>query len=289
MARKSAFSKSQKDIEKYFERQPQSLFTTSDIERIFWRNRDVWKLPQSWNSYHLIKALIEKVPQFREITISFPSRRFSKMSWEEPKLEELALSISDSAYLSHYTAMVLHGLTNQLPKIIYVTVEQNKKLVRGTLSQEAIDKTFGKPQRISQNLAKMSNGFSLCLLNGKHTNRVGVIHPTDELRYTNIERTLIDAAVRPAYCGGVYEVLQAFERAEKDVSINKLIALLKKLNYIYPYHQVIGFYLEKTNLYSEKQIERFRDFDFNFDFYLTYNMKNSAYSKKWRLYYPMDL
>ena len=64
------------------------------------------------------------------------------------------------------------------------------------------------------------------------------------LRFTNLERTLIDAAVRPVYAGGVFEVRKAYQLAKEKVSVNRLAALLQKLNYIYPYHQAIGFYLE---------------------------------------------
>ena len=49
---------------------------------------------------------------------------------------------------------------------------------------------------------------------------------------TGVERTLIDATVRPVYSGGINEVLTAFSRASKMVSINKLVAMLKKINYI---------------------------------------------------------
>ena len=62
------------------------------------------------------------------------------------------------------------------------------------------------------------------------------------LRFTNLERTLIDATVRPVYAGGVFEVRKAYELAKEKVSVNRLAALLQKLDYTYPYHQAIGFY-----------------------------------------------
>jgi hypothetical protein len=63
--------------------------------------------------------------------------------------------------------------------------------------------------------------------------------------------------------------------------------MLKKLNYIYPYHQAIGYYIEKAGNYNDAQIELLREkFKFERDFYLTYQMKDTKYSKKWRLYYP---
>ena len=105
---------------------------------------------------------------------------------------------------------------------------------------------------------------------------------------TDIERTLIDITVRPIYSGGVYEVLTAFRNAAKRVSINKLVARLKMLDYIYPYQQAIGFYLEKASNYREAQIELMMGFDFTCDFYLDHEMGEVEYSKKWKLYYPKN-
>jgi predicted transcriptional regulator of viral defense system len=126
-----------------------------------------------------------------------------------------------------------------------------------------------------------------------HTGSLGIIETEgpegEKLRVTNIERTLIDVTVRPFYAGGVFEVLKAFKLAKDRVSINRLAVMLKKIGYIYPYHQAIGFYLEKSGVYKESAINIFRKIDMNYDFYLTYQMKGKAYSKDWRLFYPRDL
>jgi predicted transcriptional regulator of viral defense system len=35
------------------------------------------------------------------------------------------MSLEQDAYFSHYTAMQLHGLTEQIPKVMYLNVEQH--------------------------------------------------------------------------------------------------------------------------------------------------------------------
>ncbi len=102
---------------------------------------------------------------------------------------------------------------------------------------------------------------------------------------TSLERTLIDIAVRPAYSGGVGEVEKAYERAKETVSVNKLNAMLKKLKFIYPYHQAIGFYMEKAG-YRDAQLNLMKAHPFEFDFYLNYVMQEREYAPTWRLYYP---
>jgi hypothetical protein len=82
-------------------------------------------------------------------------------------------------------------------------------------------------------------------------------------------------------------VLKAYERAGSRASVNRLAALLAQLEYIYPYHQAVGFYLERSGVFTPSAIELFRGkFKYEFDFYLTYEMKQTQYHPRWRLHVP---
>ena len=223
--------------------------------------------------------------------LKFPNRKIIQYSWGDISIFKLALSIKENSYLTHYTAMFLHGLTEQIPKIIYVNFEQPRKIRHNVrLLQENIDRAFSRSQRKSKSIAGLGN-YKICLLNGKFTGNLGVTELPQEgnISITNTERTLIDATVRPSYSGGVFEVLNAYRRAKDSVSINKLVAMLKELEYIYPYHQAIGFYLERSDVYTESQIRLLKRFDIKYDFYLAHKMQEVEYSKDWRIYYPKGL
>jgi hypothetical protein len=69
------------------------------------------------------------------------------------------------------------------------------------------------------------------------------------------------------------------------MSIDRLVSTLKTLDYVYPYHQAISFLMQKTG-YPEKSFNKLRAKGLNYDFYLTHEMKEPAYSKEWRLYHP---
>jgi predicted transcriptional regulator of viral defense system len=143
------------------------------------------------------------------------------------------------------------------------------------------------PERLSNDIFSYGNA-RLVLLQGKNTGRieVGTIDWNQErLPVTKLERTLIDIAVRPAYAGGVYQVLEAYRRAQPKVSAAILLATLKKLNYAYPYHQAIGFYMQRAG-YALQQYERLRELGLSYDFYLAHDLRDLAYDPEWRLHYP---
>ena len=102
---------------------------------------------------------------------------------------------------------------------------------------------------------------------------------------TDLERTLIDIVVRPAYAGGLKRVFSVYQRAVPRTDVEHMIELIHKLGYAYPYHQSIGFLLQHAGL-RERECERFRDFGLHFDFFLDYGLQRPAYDRNWRLYYP---
>jgi len=62
--------------------------------------------------------------------------------------------------------------------------------------------------------------------------------------------------------------------------------MLLKMNFAYPYHQAIGFYLDRVGGYKKSAVDLLRKFEIKYDFYLAYQMKDMSYSKEWRLFFP---
>lgn len=286
MGRISRFSIAKKDIVSLFDKTPQKVYTDSELSYIFEQHRDDWRLAKTMSLNNFIENMVRKT-RLKKVKIGTAIRYVYHPATDY----EVILTLHRRAYFSHYTAVYLHQLTEQLPKTIYLTSEQAPKIPDDDieLMQSDIDKAFSKPQRKNQNSVDYKS-YLLYVLNGKHTDNEGVItmeHPKERfLRVTSLERTLIDIVVRPAYSGGIGEILSAYEHAKERVSINKLNAMLGRLRFLYPYHQAIGFYLEKAG-YREPQVKLLRkNHPFTYDFYLSYDMEDKEYSKKWRLYYP---
>jgi predicted transcriptional regulator of viral defense system len=280
------------DIVKALDELPMRVLRQKDIGELLERNRAFWRLAQSTSLRGFIAYLLDST-KLQRVHLPLPHREETLFVWGEVSPFVLASSAKPNAYLCHYTAMHLHELTDQVPETIYANFEQRP--VPTPLSpptQASIDSAFRRPQRLTTNICPLWN-YRLCMVNGKHTGRLGVEEKKDDrglsFSVTGLERTLIDITVRPAYAGGVSEVLEAFRRAAGRVSLNKLSAMLKKMAFVYPYEQSIGFYLEHSGAFEQARVDLFRSERFEHDFYLTYAMKKTEYSPRWRIHYPAGL
>ena len=215
-----------------------------------------------------------------------PIRRYAVGA---PSPFELGLSLRGGAYLSHAAAVFLLGLNDQLPKTLYVNKEQTPKPAPSTpLTQDRIDRAFRASPRRSNYIYHFGETHFV-LLSGKNTRDFGVEErsgPNGEpLRVTGLDRTLVDIAVRPAYSGGVFQVLEAYRTALGRLSVARILETLERLDYVYPYHQVVCYYLEKAGL-PEPETKPFKDRGLAWDFYLTHGLRDTEYVPAWRLHVP---
>ena len=288
MANRSRFIVAESSIKALFKSAAQKVYNLAQLNEILNEKRVLWNLPASMNGDKFLEKLLDsQILQKRDVYLQGLDQTKTRYVAVDASIYQIAVSLIGKSYLSHYTAVFVHGLTTQVPKVIYVSFEQSKKFQnKGTLKQDAIDAAFMKPQRKSANVASYDD-YTFIFHNGMYSNRAGVA-AIDDIPVTNLERTLIDITVRPDYAGGVSSVLEAYRKAADKISINKLIAILDKLDFTYPYHQSIGFYLQRAGIESSKLLP-IRERKMNFDFYLTYQMSEKEYDKGWRLYYPRGI
>ena len=283
-------------ITRFFDEEPTKVFRQTELDRVFDAQRESWGLAQRTSRSEFVRFLREN-GRLRLLDFPFPFRTEKRYVWGEVPLLAVLATLKARGYFCHYTALVLHGLTEQNPKTIYLNDEQTPKPApAGPMEQLAIDRAFSGRQRTTTNRVE-HEGNTIVILNGKHTGNAGVEEKEVDLDgeparlpVAGLERALIDAAVRPDYCGGIGEVLKAYELAgelEPGVSVNRLAALLKKVGYRYPYHQSIGFYLERSGSFSPERVERFRSkFEFEHRFYLGYQMGETRLDDRWQLHVP---
>lgn len=281
----------EKRILAHLKKQKPGIFTYSNLDRIFSEHSVALTFEGRMPTRAYLKSLLER-NKLKEYKFAFPSRKETRYTIGKVSAFALAQSLKPEAYLTHRSAMYLHGLINKFPETIFINVEQAKIHQRDrSLTQEAIERAFKNNVRTSNEVAECE-GIKVCVLHGQRTNQLGIMEKSfegDQLLVTNVERTLIDITVRPIYAGGVSEVLKAFTQAKRQVTTKNLLKLLEEMDYAYPYHQAVGFYLESSGAYSEADIKPFREKTMQFDFYLTHKMGRTNYSENWKLHYPSIL
>ena len=274
-------------ITRTLESSEKHIYTPKDLDRI----RLATPGARSKSKDTFCRLLVETT-NLRQLELkSVAYGKIIRYCWGTPCPYELALSIKEPAYLSHASAAFLHGLLPEEPKTIYVNAEQGPKPRPRLLSQESVDRAFALKQRTS-NFAYNFNAQRLVVIRGKHTGQLGVetlTSPTGRpVRGTELERTLIDLVVRTAYAGGVPRVLHAFRRAQDLLSVDRLTLTLKRLDYVYPYQQAIGFYMEVAG-YDESKLSAIRRLGCDLDFYLTHGIQKKKFHPQWRIFYPTSI
>jgi len=292
-------------IKKYFEENSLKGITVFDNKTIY-NFLDINRVEMRMKSFSLnkfIKYLIENnfISLFEfENKINdkkiYISRYFNDKS-DYAKALEIATLLLPKAYISHFSSIHYYNLTLELPKKIYLSIERKSNAPHNQLNQEIINKAVCKKGRYPTMILSIL-GYEIYKTHSKDTNKTGikrVLIFDKNYRITTLERTLIDIVVRSEISGGIEEVIKVYKKValeyKKNISINKIIFILKKLNYIYPYYQIIGYLLFKNGFNTDKFK---KEFEFKNNFFITRGDVNCdidklEYNKDFRLYIPKNL
>ncbi len=165
---------------------------------------------------------------------------------------EILFELDPFCAISHLSAMEFHGLTYQQPKRLFITAptDGNAGLIptgtrlddwedislpsafvpRSVLGQP-VDARRVQPARFLGIGEYGANGFPM--------------------RYTTLERTLIDGLMVPDSCGGIDNVLEGWVVARDRIMLDRLIDLVDQLD-IGILRQRVGFVLESLGVHHAR-------------------------------------
>jgi predicted transcriptional regulator of viral defense system len=211
---------------------------------------------------------------------------------------ELVTCALPDGYFANLTAIYHHALTNQVPNSVYwchETLVPRKRKSPERLSDTRIRSAFLKPHRHTSFVIQ-HNQHEILITAGARGSDHGVeqiLHKhspcTVGSRVTCIERTLIDAVVSPHYNGGVMSLCDYFRAAQSKLDIARMLDIYQKLDFVYPYAQSIGFFLEHCGMAQQAQELR-SAYPPRQRFYVDHDAKTTwAYDKRWMVFYPKGL
>jgi predicted transcriptional regulator of viral defense system len=223
---------------------------------------------------------------------------YCSLSLEKQNPYEIAKAMYPEAYFCNLSSIYYHALTNQIPSSVYLcheTISAKRKTHKKSINNNALRSAFIKPHRYTNYVFDI-NWHEIVVVDRVKNSGHGVVevHTSrtvlpDHSRVTCIERALIDAVVSPHYNGGIVSVSAYFKKASRKFSISKLVDIYKQLNFIYPYSQSIGFFLDKAGM-TKNALVIYKEFPPARTFFVDHEAKTSwSYDDKWKLYYPLGL
>ena len=179
--------------------------------------------------------------RLREVTVPYANDGFVDET-------EILFELHPYCTKSHFSALVFHGVTQQTPKVLTVTVPLDGKgdfLPLGTDADdwEGIGLVRGrKAVRILGQSVIWSRADTRRLVGMREYRPRG--YP---IRVTTLERSLIDGLAQPELCGGIENVFQAWTMARDAIDLDATIALGDALD-VGVGRQRIGYVLDRLGL-----------------------------------------
>lgn len=149
---------------------------------------------------------------------------------------EIALQLAQKGSISHRSALAYYQLTDQILSKIYVTVPKENGANLSSKNNYAINGTIYNLIRIDP-----KNYWGTCY----------IFIGEARVSITDLERTLIDGLTRPDLCGGLREVIFAFEQAIEKMNPSKLFDYAQKTSIVSC--KRLGWIFEHLNILPEFQ------------------------------------
>jgi predicted transcriptional regulator of viral defense system len=127
---------------------------------------------------------------------------------------EIAMHLVEPAAISHWTAMHYHGLTEQIPRTVYILTTETWRPRRKGSKNPRVYTVDGHNYEFVQVKQERFFGIDSIWIGNQNHFRVKI---------TDRERTLIDGLIRPQYCGDFGDVIEAIHDHADQLNLDLMI------------------------------------------------------------------
>ena len=235
----------------------------------------------SYNSFLL--KLIDKGLIQKSITIRGHIKTRYTFS-QDFNIYDFCNSLEKNSFFSMSTALNLQGLSDFRSDYIFVSKERSTRIEQGsiTLNQENIDNAFSKKPRRTNAYDKIDNHI-VVLLEANNTDGFGIVE-YDRYRVSSINRAFVEMITNIHYFQSSQNLIQVLENIKNRLDIDKIYTIIEKFDFIYPYFQLAGFYLEKIG-FPKVELEKFYTKRSELNFYTQKNKNQYGFDGYWKIYY----
>lgn len=167
-------------------------------------------------------------------------------------------------YISHASAMAIHGMTNQPVLNIQISSAVRKKDM-------------------------VVSGIKFCFFRIRPSAYFGIeekwVTKQARVSVSDIERTIVDCLARPELCGGVSEAAKGIWAAKEKIDYAKLLKYVKKIG-IKAVAKRLGFILQLLGLSDNNTLVELKNYLQSSEAYVLFDptLKNTGrYIREWRL------
>ncbi|MBN1221988.1 MAG: type IV toxin-antitoxin system AbiEi family antitoxin domain-containing protein [Candidatus Aminicenantes bacterium] len=179
----------------------------------------------------------------------------------------IASYLTKPYYISFWSALNYHGLSDQIPKSVFIATKKAKKA-----------------------LAILNTEFVFVQLkNSSFTGIEKIEVENQKINISNVNKTVADCLDHPEHSGGIEEVARAIYFNHNELDLNKVKNYSLKMNNVTILKR-LGYILEKTVLLG-KYKDVFKDIPLTkgYSMFDTISKKKGKYNEKWKLNINVDI
>ncbi|MDP3722914.1 MAG: type IV toxin-antitoxin system AbiEi family antitoxin domain-containing protein [Candidatus Omnitrophota bacterium] len=154
---------------------------------------------------------------------------------------EIAMALVQPAAVSHWSALSHHGLTDQVPRRVFVLTTARSVPRRRGVKPKGVETGYRVGETVYQFVqVKPERFFGV----------EDVWVNESRIKITDQERTLLDGLMAPQHCGDFAEVLHAFEVRAPKLDVERIIGYALKLDAATA--KRLGWILERQGMAPER-------------------------------------
>lgn len=203
---------------------------------------------------------------------------------KEFNIYDFVYSLERNGFFSMFTSLNIQGFTNFRDNFIFISKERMQRVNFSSknITQEAIDKAFSNKPRKTKAYNTIYN-YNIVMLESNNTQGVGIIN-YNGYKVSSINRAFVEIISNIQYSKTPYDVIKEFRQLKDKLDINEIFKIIEKFDFIYPYYQLAGYYLEKIGFLKE-ELSRFFNNKTNLIFYTMKNKTNYDLDEYWGIKY----
>lgn len=133
---------------------------------------------------------------------------------------EIAMALVQPSAISHWSALSYHGLTEQVPRDVFVLT-----------SARSVPRARGKKKHAGDGYPAGGTTYRFVQVKPERFFGIEDVWVNEaRIKITDPERTLLDGLLAPQYCGDISEVLHAFETRGPKLDVDRIIEYALKLD-----------------------------------------------------------